>query len=269
MRVFIAGFTVAVALCAQAPETSPERIRELVKAGALPRARLQDMRESAEASRDTEILNRTLYGALGIEDLTEEQGTAMIAAAERQYGRSRAKLEAARKLVDEGVAARNTLEPFEQDLNRAAKTVEDARSRAGLLTELVEMARAEEAAAAAEDLPDDPVEDRSVVVVRYEGNGVFTQKHLKEIVLAFEAEFDRKLPISARGATALHRTLHFDHTGRVDVALNPDQAEGVWLRRYLENARIPYFAFRRFVPGKATAPHIHIGPPSLRLRNAD
>jgi hypothetical protein len=28
--------------------------------------------------------------------------------------------------------------------------------------------------------------------------------------------------------------------------------------------RIPYFAFRGFLPGSATGPHIHIGPPSER-----
>jgi hypothetical protein len=52
------------------------------------------------------------------------------------------------------------------------------------------------------------------------------------------------------------------------VALNPDQAEGVWLREYLETRRVPYFAFRAAIPGKSTAPHIHIGPPSTRLRAA-
>jgi hypothetical protein len=49
------------------------------------------------------------------------------------------------------------------------------------------------------------------------------------------------------------------------VALDPDQPEGVWLRRYLETLRIPYFAFRGFLTGRATGPHIHIGPPSERI----
>ncbi|MGH9663230.1 MAG: hypothetical protein ACRD9L_02260, partial [Bryobacteraceae bacterium] len=57
----------------------------------------------------------------------------------------------------------------------------------------------------------------------------------------------------------------FDHRGRIDVGLNPDQPEGVWLRHYLESHEIPYFAFRAAVAGKATAPHIHIGPGSTRL----
>ena len=36
-------------------------------------------------------------------------------------------------------------------------------------------------------------------------------------------------------------------------------------RQYLEASDIPYYAFRSEVPGKATAAHIHIGPPSTRL----
>ena len=55
----------------------------------------------------------------------------------------------------------------------------------------------------------------------------------------------------------------------MDVAISPDQSEGVWLRAYLESNEIPYFAFRSAVPGKATGAHIHIGPGSTRLRAAD
>jgi len=54
----------------------------------------------------------------------------------------------------------------------------------------------------------------------------------------------------------------------VDVALLPDTTEGTWLRHYLEASSIPYYAFRSFVAGKATAAHIHIGPPSNRITAA-
>ena len=91
----------------------------------------------------------------------------------------------------------------------------------------------------------------------------------KAIVIAYEKQFSKPMPISAKGETEVHRSMGYDHRGRVDVALNPDQQEGVWLRRYLINSKIPYFAFRRQIPGKATAAHIHIGPPSLPLRSAD
>jgi hypothetical protein len=82
-------------------------------------------------------------------------------------------------------------------------------------------------------------------------------------------QFGKSLPVSAKGDTALHRSLGFDHRGRVDIALNPDQREGAWLRSYLQKAKLPYYAFRAAVRGKATAPHIHMGPPSTRYRVAD
>ena len=64
----------------------------------------------------------------------------------------------------------------------------------------------------------------------------------------------------------MHRALGFDHTGGVDVAIHPDQPEGVWLPEYLTEKNIPYFAFRQAVPGKATGAHIHLGPMSTRFK---
>ena len=61
----------------------------------------------------------------------------------------------------------------------------------------------------------------------------------------------------------------FDHRGRIDVAVDPNESAGVWLRRYLRARQIPYFAFSRAIPGKATAAHIHIGAGSTRLVDAD
>ncbi len=57
----------------------------------------------------------------------------------------------------------------------------------------------------------------------------------------------------------MHRALGFDHRGRVDVAVVPSAPEGIWLRQYLQSRKIPYYAFSRAIPGKATAAHIHIG----------
>jgi hypothetical protein len=100
---------------------------------------------------------------------------------------------------------------------------------------------------------------------RFDGDGSFSAAEFHKIEAAFEAHFAKPLPVSAMGETAVHRALGFDHRGRVDVALNPDQLEGKWLRGYLEANRIPFFAFWQAVPGKATGAHIHIGPMSTRL----
>lgn len=108
-------------------------------------------------------------------------------------------------------------------------------------------------------------EEAARLAERYDGDGVFGSAQLKQVVLAFEKKFSKPLPISARGDTAVHRSLGFDHRGRVDVAVDPDQPEGVWLRRLLQSLRIPFFAFRSPIQGKSTGPHIHIGPPSQPL----
>ena len=92
---------------------------------------------------------------------------------------------------------------------------------------------------------------------------------LKRVVLAYEQQFAKAIPISANGETSFHKSMGFDHRGRVDVALSPDQPEGMWLRQFLEKEQIPYYAFRGPVAGRASAAHIHIGPPSTRLRVAD
>jgi hypothetical protein len=101
----------------------------------------------------------------------------------------------------------------------------------------------------------------------FEGLGTFDEtRELQSIEKAFEAEFDRPLPISADGETEVHRALGFDHRGRIDVAIDPRAPEGIWLRRYLRSRKIPYYAFTSALAGKATAAHIHIGPGSNRLQ---
>jgi hypothetical protein len=102
----------------------------------------------------------------------------------------------------------------------------------------------------------------------YEGSGEFNERRdLAPLELAFSTKFDRPLPISAEGETEVHRALGLDHRGRVDVAVTPDGPEGTWLRQYLQTSKIPYYAFSRAIPGRATAAHIHIGPGSTRLSN--
>jgi hypothetical protein len=103
----------------------------------------------------------------------------------------------------------------------------------------------------------------------FEGLGTFDEsRDLQAIERAFEIEFNRPLPISADGETEVHRALGFDHRGRIDVAIDPRDREGIWLRRYLRSRKIPYYAFTSAVAGKATAAHIHIGPGSNRLQRA-
>lgn len=216
--------------------------------------------QAPDSARDEAVLRRTLHGSLSVEDLTEQDGLEMTAAATHLFERQKARLEQARKLTDEGALSRLALTPYIEELDRSRRTLDLAISRAAMLKHLAEMARLEKEARPAES-PAEP----APLAQRYDGDGLLRLGDLKTIALAFQKRFSQPLPISARGATAIHRSLGFDHRGRVDVALDPDQPEGVWLRRYLETMRIPYFAFRSFLSGRATGPHIHIGPPSERI----
>ena len=244
-----------------------DTIKVMVESGALPRSRLLDAQDAVEAARDNEALRDTLFGSLTIEELNDEHASRMIAAAKRQRERAQRRLDAQLKLVNEGVLARSAVRPLEEDLTSADATLRLAEQRSRLFTELTEMARSEQEAAPAVETAFQ--EQPAKAAERYDGNGVFKPEDFKTIVAAYEKQFERPLPVSARGETEVHRSMGFDHRGRVDVALNPDQQEGVWLRHFLQNAKIPYFAFRRSIPGKATAAHIHIGPPSLPYKSAD
>jgi hypothetical protein len=249
----------------RAAGTDPAEVRRLVEAGVLPRAKLDDLERAAKDREDQATLDRLLYGSVTVEELTIEQAQEMVAAAERLVARRKADLDHTRALVEAGAVARTELTAYLLEYDQSRRTLDLAASRARLLHELAEMARVE---LSLESIPENPQQEWKPME-RFDGDGVFTEKLFYRVELAFEKEFGKPLPVSARGETAVHRMMGYDHRGRVDVALNPDQPEGVWLRERLEQLRIPYYAFRAAIPGKSTAPHIHLGPPSTRLRAAD
>lgn len=249
-----------------------ERISDLVKAGALPRVRLEEAEEKLADAQDDLILARTLYGELPVQNLSEQMAEDMVEAAQRRVERQIAKLQKAQGLVDQGITAKTSLDAFQEELNLRRMNLNLAHSRAKLIGELAAIARYEQSLQAVQQATRiDPYTDYTFKsMVRYDGSGVFNaSKDLKLLQAAFVRKFERSLPISAEGQTAVHDALGFDHRGRIDVAINPNEPEGIWLRRYLETKRIPYYAFRRAIPGKATGAHIHIGPGSIRLHNAD
>jgi hypothetical protein len=253
----------AVCLCAQAqdaPEVARakaevEKLRALVAAGAVPRNQLDRAEEKIADAEDAAFLRKTLYGA----DLTAEQADEMIAAASRRLDRRQKALEAQDKLVKAQVAAGTTLETPASDVDLARKEYALAETRAELTRQLAAMAQAEE------DIEQQP--SGRGLTDRFDGNGIFTTAHFTKIETAFQKQFGKPLPVSAMGETAVHKSMGFDHRGRVDVAIYPDTPEGVWLRDYLTGLHIPYFAFRHAIKGKATGAHIHIGPGSTRIRN--
>jgi len=236
-----------------------ERLRSLVEAGVAPRAQLEQAEAAIADAEDAARLRRTVYGS----DLTEDQVGDMLAAAGRRFERRKQALEEGRKLVDRGVASLLSLGPLLEELDTARKEQDLAESRARFTRELAQMARAEELVDSA--LNHDPQGVRELAD-RYDGDGIFNMGTFARVELDFEKQFGKPLPVSAMGETAAHRALGFDHRGRVDVAIHPDQPEGRWLLKYLVAQHIPYFAFRQAVPGKATGAHIHIGPMSTRFK---
>ncbi len=240
-------------------------LKDLYAAGAVSARQVEQAEVAVTQAMEDVTIDAAVYGELGVEELTEEQAAAMTAAAQRRLAREQGKLAEAAKLVSAGVAPRSSLLPYEDDVESARRMLSSAEERARSLNELIAQIRVEEADSG--QPVEGPIQGPMPVVTRFTGGMKFSvTSDFKKILLAYEKQFDRKLPVSAKGQTALHRTMGFDHHDRVDIALNPDDPEGRWLTAFLEKAMIPFFAFRSSIRGQATAPHIHIGPPSMRLR---
>ncbi len=265
--VLLLGYT-----CAQAADTLAleraraeySRIQELASIGAVSQSRLQQAKDAVADAEDQDVLNRLLYGNVGVENLSEAQAQEVVAAAERRVTRVVKRFQDQSALVAQGVLPKNYSEDLEHELADRRLTLQLAENRARIFEELLSMAKAEEQFI----VPADEEAD-FVPVQSYVGSGVFKETHLAYVADSFERQFKKPFPISAKGQTALHTSLGFDHAGRVDVAVNPDDAEGVWLRETLEKLRVPYIALRAAIAGKSTGPHIHIGLPSNRIRTAD
>jgi hypothetical protein len=244
-----------------------ERIRGLVEAGALPRKALDQALESVEQAEDESTLRATLYGHMGLEEMTDAQSAAMVAAAERQWKRRQAVVAEAEELVRLEVRPRNSLVALMEGEQVAKAALDAARLRAALFRDLAAMAHAEQELESR--LDEEPRDAPRIAEVFSGDSGVPSTAKLRAVEAAFEREFGHTLPITARGETALHRSMGFDHTGRMDVGLEPDSREGAWLRKLLETLRVPHLVFRGAVRGQSTAAHIHIGPPSHRIKKAD
>ena len=178
----------------------------------------------------------------------------MVAAAQRRVDRQQKKVARINEMIALDLVPPGDRVDLEKELSSREDALQQANVRAALLREIAGMAHAELESAAP-----------GLVEEKTPGDRLIEPKELKTLTLAFERQFSEPFPVSAKGMTAVHRALGFDHTGRVDVALNPDSPEGIWLREYLDELAIPYYAFRTAIAGKATAPHIHIGPGSTRL----
>jgi len=221
----------ALPLCAQTPkdpdvaraESQLMHVRLLVEQGVAPEAELAAAQQAISNAQEDAFLKQTLYG----KDVTEEQAAQMLALTERRLARRQQEVTSQQRLVDEGVVSRLSLTPVLEKLDLARKENDYALSRSKLIQDMAEMARTE---AAFQSKIESGVPGAGGLAERFDGDGVFTTKDYHKVTQAFEREFAKNLPVSANGETVLHRALGFDHRGRVDVAVNPDSTEGIWLR---------------------------------------
>jgi hypothetical protein len=182
----------------------------------------------------------------------------------REDAVSRAEAELARR---RDLVARQLIAPAE--LAGAERAVDSARAEAERTRAAVREAEtiATEAEAARELAALPPAAQGQVqtspTLIRHQGRaGAWSLAELPAIEKFFSARFHRPLPISARGQTAVHDRLGFDHHEALDVAVHPDSPEGRALLDYLRSRAIPFLAFRTAQRGVATGAHVHIGRPS-------
>ena len=154
-----------------------------------------------------------------------------------------------RELVDRGIVARNDLD----------QTWNEAVVAATLIAKTL----------AADELATRPLppggEQSTATLVRYQGRRPYALGFTRSLDEFFRRTFNRPLPVSAYGQTAVHDKLGFDHRNAVDLAIHPDTAEGRAVMDWLRRAGLSFIAFRGAVSGAATGAHIHVGEPSQRL----
>lgn len=183
---------------------------------------------------------------------------------EQEVAKATAKAEQLRKLVADGLIARNELAAVEQEIAAATTRLEATKKQIAdsdnLIVQIRDAEKAEKALAKAQS--------RRLfqqVSMRYYGMAGWALSNISSVQVFFSNNFGRPLPISTMGQSATHNAMGWDHRNSVDVGVHPDSAEGRALIAFLQSKGIPFLAFRGAIPGVSTGPHIHIGYPSARL----
>jgi hypothetical protein len=182
-----------------------------------------------------------------------------VRAAGRRYMRRKLQYEQAERLVAAGSIPAASLASLREEVE-SARRVCDVAEGMGHTESMIAMAQSSfDLELRLANMP-----SMKGLAEKYDGSGTFSEADLEMLEREFKTTYGHALPVSARGEGPVHRSMGFDHTGRFDVALNPSDAEGMWVRRYLTGKGVPFLAFRGAVRGQATGAHIHIGKPSTR-----
>ena len=242
--------------------TELNHVQELVLAGVLPPMRLQQAKDVLADAEDGARIRTSLYER----DLTVAQAEQLVEIAARRVERNQHAFDERKKLVESGILARSEMDDLSAALERSRSEHQWALKRVGFAQDLEVLARSEQEAMRQLELAGAAqARSRGGMVEHFLGSAIFSIADLSTISKAFEKKFTHEMPISALGETEVHKALGFDHRNRVDIAIAPDTQEGQWLREYLMTRKIPFYAFRTALPGRATGAHIHIGPPSTRF----
>lgn len=248
------AWTSGLAVAQEPPPVGSEeqRVQQLVGAGVLPQNAIQQARHKAERKRLEQVVHDTLMSSELIEARLPEMMQAVTALRKMFHD----DLAQARKLAEAGALPLQRLAEVKEATDWAERQFELAQQRSKLVRELAVMARAEDRL--------DELEDEELAFYSEVESPTWDEDVLA-IDAAFFDQFRQPLPISAEGGTQMHRSMGFDHAGRLDVAVHPDEEEGVFLIELLYEWEIPFIAFRSSVPGQSTGPHIHIGPRSAPI----
>ena len=186
---------------------------------------------------------------------------------EQEVANATAKAEQLRKLVADGLVARNELAAAEQVIAAATSRLEATKKQIAdsdnLIVQIMEAEKTEKALARAQ-----ATQSRRLiqpVSMRYYGMAGWALSNISSVQAFFSSNFGRPLPISTMGQSNTHNAMGWDHRNSADVGVHPDSAEGRALIGFLQSKGIPFLAFRGAIPGVSTGPHIHIGYPSGRL----
>ena len=175
-----------------------------------------------------------------------------------------ATLEKRKDLLDRGIVSKKELQETEQALTAAQGRLDEVNRKLTDADTLI----AEAMASDQQDTLPRGGYQATAALIRYNGVGAWSLKDASKVEGFFAAKFGHSMPISAFGQTPVHDKLGFDHRDALDVAVQPDSAEGEALMAYLRSQGIPFIAFRHAVPGSATGAHIHVGRPSHRIAPA-
>ena len=186
---------------------------------------------------------------------------------EANVKRAEDQLEVSKKLLAEGLIAKNKVEENERALAAAKQKVAETRRQMTsaddqIAAVLVEQSATEQIAKNLSLAKQRLV--RTSSFIRFTGGPGWNLGEAWKVQRFFSDTFKRELPVAVFGQGAIHDRWRLDHRNSMDISLHPDSAEGQALLNFLQRNGIPYLAFRSAIPGTATGPHIHIGRPSHR-----